>query len=168
MTNAEGPGGPIEWPMVAVYSGHMTTRGARIKRARQVRRMSQLALALATGVGQRTIGRIEKGERDDTTDPEALDNLEKLESYLGITPDTDDQPGVTEPVPDPRPPHGAITQFGLTELLAEALSRVAQFEAQTGVHIGLDTPVRVRWATEDAPSAHRAPNHPGRGVSGAK
>lgn len=173
MPNIEESIGRSEWPIVAVESGHMTTRGERIKRARKLRGMRQLDLALATGVGQRTIGRIERGERETTDDYDALENLQKLETYLGLTADTQgdmpvDAPTVTESTPTHQPPPG-LSQYPLTALLAEALSRVAQFEGQTGVQItSHETPRRVRWATEDAPSARRNPDHPEGDIRGAK
>lgn len=64
---------PPVWPIVAVHSATMSERGAAIRKARNKRRWSTKDLAEATGVSDRTIGRIERGE---VTDSRRIDLLE--------------------------------------------------------------------------------------------
>lgn len=67
---------PTVWPIVAVHSANMSDRGAAIRKARRKRRWSTKDLAEATGVSDRTIGRIERGEVKDSP------NIETLEAEL--------------------------------------------------------------------------------------
>lgn len=148
MASTAPPDSGCEWPSVAVPSADMTTRGARIKRERNLRRMSQLDLHKATDVGQRTIGRIEAGEAENSP------SLDVLEAYFGIHDDSVTQvPQVAAPDADAGAPPG-LAGYTLMELLAESIRRVAQLEARTGEHF-TGEPVRVRWARRDAPSAQR-------------
>lgn len=144
MTATIVPTSDCEWPRVAVHSSHMGTRGQRIKRERIRRRMSQFDLANATGVSMRTIGRIEKGEAENSP------SAEVLEYHLGI--------GESIPPADPEEtgsPPRAIEQFTLMELLAEAVRRVAQIEARTGERMNGDQHLRIKWPTSAAPSERR-------------
>jgi len=137
------------WPDMAVHSPHMTGRGDRIRRERKRRRLSQMDLRDATGVGLRTIGRIEAGEAENSP------SLEVLETYLGIRDDT--LPAAERDHLDDDTDDGGLADYTTTELLAEALRRVAHMEATMRTE-----PVTrpreggvVRWATSDAPSARR-------------
>lgn len=142
------------WPKMAVHSPHMTGRGARIKLERKRRRLSQMDLHKLTGVGLRTIGRIEAGEAENSP------SLDILEAYFGIdtlpAADRDDTPTAGAGVDgDP----DGLERYTTTELLAEALRRIAHLEAAVR---GADTPPppprplgTVRWSTADAPSARR-------------
>lgn len=158
MPNIAPPDSGCEWPSVAVQSGDMSTRGARIKRERNLRRMSQLDLHKATDIGQRTIGRIEAGDAENSP------SLDILEAYFGIDDNSVTQVPIT---PDPSPDVGAppgLEGYTLMELLAESIRRVAQLEARTGEHL-TGEPVRVRWARRDAPSTQRSQGiaHPDEG-----
>lgn len=148
MPSIAPPDSGCEWPSVAVPSGDMTTRGSRIKRERERRRMTQLDLHKATEIGQRTIGRIEAGEAENSP------SLTVLESYFGIA---DDSVPQVHPAAVPDADAGAppgLDSYTLMELLAESIRRVAQLEARTGEHF-TGEPVRVRWPRRDAPSAQR-------------
>jgi transcriptional regulator with XRE-family HTH domain len=120
--------------------------------------MSQLDLANETGVGMRTIGRIEKGEGENSP------SIETLEAYFGIG---DSSVATDQGSPPDTPP--TIEQYTLMELLAEAVRRVAQMEARTGER-ATDTGRRVKWSTSDAPSSRRpeGPGQPGHGVHGVQ
>lgn len=137
----------------------MTTRGGRIKAARQRLRprVTQLDMANATGVGLRTIGRIEAGEAEDSP------SLDVLEAYLGIAGEepAEREGKVTahlglsasvtgEPADNPR-----IRDATPMELLAELAARIAHLERQAGRPKPALPQERVRWYTEDAPSANR-------------
>lgn len=56
----------------------MTTRGQRIRRARNLRRMTMQELADAVGIGERTLRSIERDERPDAR------TIGLVEAYLGI------------------------------------------------------------------------------------
>jgi transcriptional regulator with XRE-family HTH domain len=153
MPNDAPPDGGSMWPIVAVHSADMTTRGERIKRARNLLRQSQMDVHKATGVGLRTIGRIEAGENEHSP------SVEVLENHFGINDSSvgtdNDAPDTAEPVAGAPPT--SLDQFTLMELLVEVVRRVAQFEARTGEHLtGLEPPRRVKWSTSDAPSVKRA------------
>lgn len=151
--------GGSEWPTVAVCSSGMGTRGQRIKRERNRRRLSQMDLHKATGVGLRTIGRIEKGEAENAP------SIEALEDFLGLS---DRLPEATDTAPEEAP---TIEQYTLMELLAEAVRRVAQIEARSGERINGgahgDDHLRISWKTADAPPVHRDQHRPG-GTHGAQ
>ncbi|MCW2905159.1 MAG: hypothetical protein JWO67_7424 [Streptosporangiaceae bacterium] len=69
----------------------MVTRGQRIRRERERRRLSREELAKITGVGERTIGRIEKD------DSPGSPNIAVLEGWLGIGEQSASEPvGVDE------------------------------------------------------------------------
>lgn len=135
-----------EWPTVAVHSGRMGTRGQRILRERTRRRMSRLDLRQATGVSERTISRIEKGEAEDSP------SAEFLEYYLGIG---EEQPSADVEEKIGSPPVRPIEHFTLMELLAEAVRRVAQIEARTGERMNGGEHMRIKWPTSAAPPAKR-------------
>lgn len=112
--------------------------------------MSQPDVYKATGVSVRTITRIENGKIDDGP------SIEILEQYFAL-PDTS---VVTDPEPHHTGPSTGLEDYTLGQLLAEAVRRVADYEARTGEHfIGRPTP--ARWASKDAPSAQR-PDPPSR------
>ncbi|HLU75599.1 MAG TPA: helix-turn-helix transcriptional regulator [Nonomuraea sp.] len=153
MTEVDAPSRGSVWPEMAVHSPLMTGRGARIRRERLRRRMSQMDLRDKTGVGLRTIGRIEAGEAENSP------SLEVLESFLGLTDDQlprADEPSADEP--------GGLESYSTTELLAEALRRVAHLEAMRGgdATSPLSRPAGlVRWASADAPSARHSAREEG-------
>jgi transcriptional regulator with XRE-family HTH domain len=96
------------------------TRGEQIRAARRMRRprMSQLDLANATGVGMRTIGRIEAGEAENSP------SLDALEAYLGL----DDQTHPDAASHDADGPR--LKEATLMQLCLELTSRVADLEAR--------------------------------------
>src|SRR5690606_7471744 len=146
------------WPEMAVHSPHMTGRGDRIRRERLRRRMSQMALRDAPGVGLRTIGRIEAGEAENSP------SLEVLESYLGLNDDQLPRAGGGQLDEDERV---GLDAYTTTELLAEALRRVAHLEATRPadpLSVTARAPRTVRWSSADAPSARR-PHAQGEGAS---
>jgi transcriptional regulator with XRE-family HTH domain len=74
-----------KWPIVALDCPSVAITGQQIKRERRRRGMRQVDLAEAADVGQRTIGRIERGEVEDPR------SLEAVAAVLGLlTPDVDD------------------------------------------------------------------------------
>lgn len=149
-------------PGIAIDSAGVTTRGERIRKARNLRRpkMSQLDLANATGVGMRTIGRIEAGEAENSP------SLDVLERFFGIV---DDQPSSHEGSAS-ADPGGLRATFGdladaatdnprikdatFMELLAEVAVRYAASERVAGRSPALPRH-DVEWHTEDAPSTAR-------------
>jgi len=151
--------GGSERPKVAVCSADMSTRGARIKRERERRRMpdgkrmSQLDLHKITGVGQRTIGRIEAGQAENSP------SLTALEDYFGISDDS--VPTDTHEGPRPHDEEAPPSLGRVMELLAEAMRLVAQLDTRGRVPVNGE-PRRVRWPASEAPSAQRkqGPNHP--------
>lgn len=156
------PTGGSKWPKVAVDSAGMGVRGQRIKRARERMGMTQLDVHKATEVGQRTIGRIEAGEAENSP------KLEILEAFFGIGESATD--GATDDLPAGRPPRPVIQLLTeAMELIAEATRQVASVEARTGERINGDPPRRVTWSTADAPSANRTQEgrgRPGRNAHG--
>jgi len=120
----------------------MSTRGARIKRERERRRMSQADLSVATGVSQRTIGRIEADQN------EGGRSITILEDYLGITGGPDESPPPREV--EERPTIGKAMAH-----LAEAMRLLAQLEAQSGERYVPPTPARVTFPRSAAPSGRR-------------
>jgi len=138
------------WPEMAVHSPPMTGRGDRVRRERLKRRMSQMQLRDATGVGLRTIGRIEAGEAENSP------SLEVLESFFGLNNDT--LPSAAAPDEPGDSVASGLAAYSTTELLAEALRRVAHLEA-TRPADSTNHPSRplgmVRWSTADAPSRRR-------------
>jgi transcriptional regulator with XRE-family HTH domain len=127
----------IEWPLVALHCATVTdTPGQRIKKARQLRGLTQEDLAEATGVSTRTIGRIEKDERDEPR------HIGRVKAFLGLAAEPDDEPSGEQTRPDPEPHRTAsrsdVVAWALDEAtdmefiaaLARRLSRSASTPAQ--------------------------------------
>lgn len=81
----------IQWPKEAIVFGAMATRGEKIRRARRAQKLTIKQLADAVGVGERTLGRM---ERDETTDPRTA---AVVEAHLGL--DTDESARGERPLP---------------------------------------------------------------------
>lgn len=71
----------MDRPILALQYVPMSAIGDEIRRERRARGMSQEELAKATGTGQRTIGRLERGEAG--AEPRTL---ERIQSYLRVGP----------------------------------------------------------------------------------
>lgn len=141
----------VLWPFVAVHSGTVDSRGQRILRARDLRRLSRRDVADATGVSERTIQRIEK---DDVRNSRAL---AVLESYLGLD---EAQPVADTDLPKPRPTldpdtiEAAIQQADFLALMAEIARRYARATHQETGLAGV--PERFKWYLTEAPTARRS------------
>jgi len=143
------------WPFMALHSrtvagtepGQKLSRGELLRRARNLRRISRRELAELTGVGARTIGRIETGNAGDNTR-----STEVLERALA--------PELATITDAPPAPSGRLDQFSDLDLLAELGRRLEERRRQAeaaptppaghggaGVEVG---------RTADAPSARRA------------
>lgn len=80
------------WPFLAVSFRPMAATGDQIRRARQLAKLSQRQLAQAVGVGERSIGRIERGEAGDQ--PRVL---AAIVDFLGLSDDPqDNDPDTTD------------------------------------------------------------------------
>lgn len=148
----------LSWPCLAVHLGAVSeSRGERIRQARQLRRMSQLDLAEATGIGHRTVRRVETGENASPR------SLTILETYLELAPmpADDTQPDTPTERLDQATIERALDQATFLDLLAA----VARKHARTAkIEDAPDLPAgRYVWRAEDAPSARRPrPNGPGK------
>jgi transcriptional regulator with XRE-family HTH domain len=89
----------------------MSAVGDEIRSARQALGMSQAELALAAGVGQRTLGRLERGESEEPR------KLGAVQRFLRIGPHAP-KPG--NPDADPSPP---LSQATFAELVQELTKR---------------------------------------------
>jgi transcriptional regulator with XRE-family HTH domain len=77
----EGPmstGQCVKWPIVALDSGVVAISGEQIKRERRRRNLTQQQLAAEAGVSLRTIGRVERGELQESR------NFEAITAVLGL------------------------------------------------------------------------------------
>lgn len=131
------------WPLVALHCVVVTERGEALRRARDLRRLSRRQLAEITGVGARTIQRIEQGEAS-----QSARSIEVLEQELA---------------PELRrlslaDGQRALDGFTVNELLAEVSRRYAELEARTQ-RLPTVTPSDgddiIEWRTDDAPSGQR-------------
>ena len=61
-----------KWPIVALDSGFVAITGEQIKRERRRRNLTQQQLAAEAGVSLRTIGRVERGELQESRNFEAI------------------------------------------------------------------------------------------------
>lgn len=141
MTFTGTPSSDRVWPICQIGSGTMPTTGDRIRRARTAAGLSQRELAVATGVGQRTIGRI---ETDQGGSPR---NIRRLQDHLGLhDEDARDAPGALAISDEPD-----LSTVGTTALLAEVAARLAAAERRGGPLVD-GPPIRVRFKTADAPT----------------
>lgn len=137
---------PPECPFVHLHSVTVTeSRGDRIRRARDLRRLSRDELAATTGVNPKTIARIERGEV--STSP----SIAILEDHLNIT-------------PEPASHHTtALRDVNDLDLIAELARRLAARRA-TSDTIQLGPEGHFRWNTRDAPyPEHGQPETGGEG-----
>lgn len=146
-TNA--PTGGRVWPICRVDSGTMPSTGDRIRRARIAAGLSQHELAVATRVGERTIGRIE------TDQGGSVRSIRRLEEHLRLH-------HAEETAED----EVDLSTVSSTALLAEVATRIAAGERRGGPTID-GPPVRVRFMTEEGPTQsgtsdqhQRVQNHP--------
>jgi transcriptional regulator with XRE-family HTH domain len=151
---AKRPDHVEEWPFVALHFAPVTTsRGERVQRARNLRRMSQKDLAEATGVGERTIVRIESGRAEGSPSLAVLEEFLRIVTPTAVAPAGNDEPR-------PSPIAEALMRADDLELLAELARRMAARRAQEG-----DTPPlpagQYTLYTRDMPSSQRAqePHH---------
>lgn len=141
------------WPLVALHSAAVKERGEALRRARDLRRISRRELAEITGVGARTISRIETGKAGDNAR-----SIEALEQELApelhrITGGSDR--GKT------------LASFTYHELLAELSHRYAELEArlqQVPTPRTTSDDEVVEWSTMDAPSGRLARESDERGT----
>lgn len=138
MTLIGAPSGDRVWPICQVDSGTMPTTGDRIRKARTAAGLSQRELAVATRIGERTIGRIEADQGGSDR------NIRRLEDHLGLSGDTGPDRGPGE-VTD-------LSAVSSTALLAEVAARLAAAEHRAGPLVD-GPPVRVRFKTADGPAA---------------
>lgn len=136
MRQIETPKEPV-CPFVPLSLVPMTTRGDRIRRARQLRGLRQTDLAAAAGVNVRTLSRIETGGVRDSKE------IPVLETYLGIETTTD-------PIAEGRLTDAAIEaaldQASGMQLLVQFAKRLARLD---GHDITLPNEA-LGWAREDS------------------
>lgn len=146
-----------EWPFVAVDCATVTgmSRGEAIRRARRMRRWSIRQLAEASGVGERTIGRLERGEGNEDT---AL-TIEALERALAPELRRIEEGDALDEADLDQGPGPGLKVATTMELFAELAARYAALEAQireVGGPIPSDGPRgRIAWPKSGAPSARR-------------
>jgi transcriptional regulator with XRE-family HTH domain len=73
----------VKWPIVALDSGAVAITGEQIKRERRRRNLTQQQLAAEAGVSLRTIGRVERGELQESR------NFEAITAALGLQPNNE-------------------------------------------------------------------------------
>ena len=147
MNDANVQAGALEWPIMALGWGVVTTplplTGDQIRRAREALRMTQQDLADQLGVGLRTIGRWERGESAPRSAMGALTRILQLP-----TPDT----ATEDPDRDVAGPR--LREASHVELLAELARRIAASQDP-----GRDLPPvpqePLSWPRSAAPSARR-------------
>jgi transcriptional regulator with XRE-family HTH domain len=112
--------------------------------------MSQQDLADATGIGKRTIGRIEQGES------ESGRRITILETYLDLV-DPPAAPADDQAPLEPRTIERALRDATAMELLAELASRLATQEAggRRSDQPSTGQAERYTWFKDDAPTARR-------------
>lgn len=139
--------GPSQWPLVALDSGAVKdiSRGERLRRARERRRLSRRQLADILKIGPTTVKRIEHDQVRNSPNVALLEDY--LKEYLEDKPpaDTKSTPDITPPDPGPR-----LRTADDLELVAELARRLAARRAS-------DEPAQprptghFRWYTSDAP-----------------
>lgn len=96
--------------------------GAAIKAAREARGWSQRQLAQHAGIGQRTLGRIERGEVEETP------KLRRVQAYLRIGPYQTNEPDGSNNYDPP------LSQATAGELGAEVMQRLLMLDRLLAEH----------------------------------
>jgi transcriptional regulator with XRE-family HTH domain len=136
--------GPPVWPLVALDSGAVNniSRGERLRRARERRRLSRQQLADILNIGLTTVKRIERDQVHNSRNVALLEDY--LKDYLNDTP--------AESTPDIAPTHPGptLTEAADLELVAELARRLAsRRENDEPTHPG--TTGVYRWPTTAGP-----------------
>lgn len=151
-------------PKVALHSATVTAidRGTAIRRARKSRGLSINDLAGLTGVSNRTIGRIERGEVDKAHSLQALE--EELRTELRQLAERD-AAELTQALDEPGQPgkdNPRLRDATFMQTLGHLADLHAELTAELADAIRMGQPIdpsEVReWRTEDAPSMRRSPD----------